>query len=163
MHDIGAGQVGLSDQLFALGVPGDDAGCVSSGCLYLELMKVGEDVCCRYVELFFEDGEDHMLEGILVSKEQNLVCVLSVKFFPECLCDTQLKGEDLLVGTGDVLVGSFQFVCNPFGSEEVLDGVGLKMNDFDKALLCQALDNQIDRTEREAYLLREFSLGGILI
>ena len=37
------------------------------------------------------------------------------------------------------------------------------MNDFDEPFLRQALDNEVDRTEGQSYLLREFSLGGILV
>jgi len=35
VHDVCAVEVGLSDQLLALGVPGDDVGCVSSGYFHL--------------------------------------------------------------------------------------------------------------------------------
>jgi len=121
MHDVGAVEVGLSDQMLALGVPGDNVGYVSSGYFHLEARKVGEDGGGRDGELFFEDIGYQLFEFIFMSVEEDFVCVVEGEFIADGLGDTRLQCEYLFVGAGDVLVGSFQLVCNTFRGKEVFD------------------------------------------
>ena len=121
MHDVGAAEVGLSDQLLALGVPCDNVDCVSSGYFHLEARKVGEDICWRDGELLFEDIGYQLFEFIFMSVEEDFVCVVEGEFFVECLGDTRLQCEDLSVSAGYVLVGSLQLVRNTFRGKEVFD------------------------------------------